>query len=85
MKWPLFLCHILHLGSIRPVSSFYYDYFLHSDRISNQESSDMHNILCCNLHVYYILSADYVMQYCCIVYLDIPAFNTYFLDLKTNH
>ena len=60
MKWPLFLCHILQLGSIRPVSSFYYDYdyyFLHSDRMSNQENSDMHNIpqrFRCNLHVYFI-------------------------------
>ena len=23
MKWPLFLFHILHLGSVRPVSSFF--------------------------------------------------------------
>ena len=41
MKCLLFLCHILHLDSIRSVSSFYYDYdyyFLHSNRMPNQES-----------------------------------------------
>ena len=66
----LFLCHILHLGSIRPVSSFCYDYyyFLHSDRMSNQENFDTHNILCCNLHVYYILNADLTL--CNIVALS---------------
>ena len=70
MKWPLFLCHILHLDSIRPVSTFNYDYdyyFLHSDRISNQENSDMHNIpqrFRCNLHVYFIPNGDYFMQHC---------------------
>ena len=67
----LFLCHILHLGSIRPVPSFYYDYyyyFLHSDRMSNQENSDTHNILCCNLPVYYILNADLTL--CNIVALS---------------
>ena len=59
MKWLLFLCHILLLDFVRPVSSFYYDYdyyFLHSDYMSNQESSDTYNIpqrFWCNLHVYF--------------------------------
>ena len=93
MKWPLFLCHILHLGSIRPVSSFYYDYdyyFLHSDSMSNQENSDMHNILqrfCCNLHVYFILNADYLMQHCqhCYTVSTYLPSTHIFLALKPNH
>ena len=88
MKWPLFLCHILHLGSIRPVSSFYYDYdyyFLHSDHMSNKENSDMHNIpqrFCCNLHVYFILNADYLMQHCqhcCTVSTYLPSTHIFWL------
>ena len=88
MKWPLFLCHILHLGSISPVSSFYYDYdyyFLHSDRMSNQENSDMHNIpqrFRCNLQRRLLYATLPTLLHCLDIYL--PSTHI-FLDLKPNH